>query len=73
MAPSQRRDELESTVRDLVEYWGLKRLCYALADYCYAEARTHLAHQDEWGYLGQLFTLAETHAKASLTRRDNGV
>ena len=73
MAPAQRRDDLELLVREAVERWGLKRLCYALADYCYAEARTYLAHQDEWSYLGQLFTLAETHAKPSLTRRDNCV
>ncbi len=69
---AQRRDDLELLVREAIDQWGLKRLCFALADYCYAEARTDTPQVDAWRTLAGLFTQAEVHATMDLTHRDNG-
>ncbi len=74
MAPAQRRDDLEVLVNEFIIRWGLQRLCFALADLCYAHAKTEPDPllTERWSELGHLFTEAEMLTAQDLTGRDNG-
>lgn len=57
-----RRDDLEDDMRVLIHRHSLRRICFALADYCYGEAtQTRDRETAGWTYLGRLFTTAETN------------